>query len=271
MRVRLRPLEWLAARHPLGVEAAAVVILYALYEAARGLVAGNRSAAVHHAQLIASYERSVHIFVEADVQHAAQAVPGLVGTLGLFYLTLHLSITIAYLLWLHRRRPEAFPVVRTALFAASALALIGYVAFPTAPPRMAALGIGDTISSDGIDLDHGLISSLYNPFAAVPSIHICYALVIGVSLVRFGRRRALRVAGLLYPALVLAIVVATGNHFFFDALAGAAVAVAGLAFAVLVARRPARSPQLSAGAARRTRGCRSAVLAGRTADGSLSS
>jgi PAP2 superfamily len=241
MKPRLRlPLAWLAARHSLWIEAAAVVILYALYEATRGLVAGDPSAAVHHAQLIASYERSAHVFVEADVQRAAQAVPGLVRALGFFYLTLHLGVTIGYLLWLHRRRPEAFPLVRTALFAASALALIGYVAFPTAPPRMAAIGIGDTLSRDGIDLNHGLISSLYNPFAAVPSIHICYALIIGVSLIRFGRRPSLRIAGVLYPALVLTIVVATGNHFFFDALAGAAVAAAGLASATLVARQPAR-------------------------------
>jgi hypothetical protein len=242
MRPRLRlPVEWLAARHSLAVEAAAVVVLYALYEATRGLVAGDPSAAFQHAQLIASYERTMHIFVEADVQHAAQAVPGLVGTLGLFYLTLHLGVTIAYLLWLHRRRPGAFPLVRTSLLVASALALIGYVVFPAAPPRMAALGIGDTLSSDGIDLNHGLISSLYNPFAAVPSIHICYALIIGISLVRFGGRRVLRIAGLLYPGLVLTIVVATGNHFFFDAFAGAAVAAAGLAAAIAVARQPARA------------------------------
>lgn len=225
------PLDWLATRHSLKVEAAAVVILYALYEATRGLVAGDPTVALRHARLIASYERSMHVFVEGNVQHAAQAVPGLVGTLGIFYLTLHLSVTIACLLWLHRRRPKAFPFVRTALLVASALALIGYVVFPAAPPRMAGLGIGDTISSDGIDLNHGLISSLYNPFAAVPSIHVCYALIIGATLVRVGRRRALQIAGLLYPMLVLAIIVATGNHFFFDALAGAAVALVGMAAA----------------------------------------
>ena len=240
MKPRLRqPLAWLAVRHSLAVEATAVVVLYALYEATRGLVAGDPAAALHHARLVASYERSIHIFAEADVQHAVQAVPGLVGTLGLFYLTLHLGVTIAYLLWLHRRRPEAFPFVRTALFVASGLALIGYVAFPTAPPRMASLGIGDTLSSDGVDLNHGLISSLYNPFAAVPSIHICYALIIGASLVRFGRRRVLTAAGLLYPVLVLTIVVATGNHFFFDALAGAVVGIVGMAAA---ARAKVRLP-----------------------------
>jgi hypothetical protein len=62
--------------------------------------------------------------------------------------------------------------VRTALLLASGLALVGFLAFPTAPPRLAALGIADTISGGDVDLNHGLVSSLYNPFAAVPSMHV---------------------------------------------------------------------------------------------------
>ena len=116
--------------------------------------------AVHHARMIASLERSLHVFVEANVQHAARALPGAIGALGFLYLTLHLAGTATFLLWLHRRRPTAFPLVRTTLLIASGLALIGYVAFPTAPPRMAALGIADTISGGHVDLNHGLVSSL---------------------------------------------------------------------------------------------------------------
>ena len=93
----------------------AVVALYGLYETSRGLVVGGSATAVRHARAIASLERSLHVFGEAHVQHAAQAVPGLIGTLGVLYLTLHLAATGLYLLWLHRRRPAAFPVVRTAL------------------------------------------------------------------------------------------------------------------------------------------------------------
>src|SRR5512133_1062544 len=203
---------WLAERHPVGVEAALVVGLYAVYETSRGLVAGGPGVALHHARMIASLERSLHVFVEANLQHAAGALPGLIGMLGLLYLTLHLTVTGTYLLWLHRRRPDAFPLVRTTLLLASALALIGYLAFPTAPPRAATLGIADTISGGHVDLDHGLITSLYNPFAAVPSMHVGYAVIVGASLVRHGRRRSLRVLGLLYPALVVFVVVATGNH-----------------------------------------------------------
>ena len=238
--VRARaPLVWAAERHSVGVEAFAVLALYGLYEATRGLIVGDRASAVRHAHDVASLERSLHVFVEGHVQDAARSLPGLLGTLGMLYLTLHLTVTGLYLLWLHRRRPNAFPFVRTTLLLASALALIGYLAFPTAPPRDASLGIADTISGGRVDLNHGLISSLYNPFAAVPSMHVGYAVIIGASLVHHGARPLLRVLGVAYPALVLFVVVATGNHFLVDAAAGIAVAAVGgaLAYAAVHAGR----------------------------------
>jgi hypothetical protein len=223
---------WLSTRHSLPVELAMVIGVYAAYEATRGLVAGGAHVALRHAQDIVSLERSLHIFVEDSVQHAALAVPGLIGTLDFAYLTLHLSLTGAVLLWLHRRRADAYPFVRTTLLLATALAVVGYVVFPTAPPRLSGLGIADTISGGHVDLNAGLVSSLYNPFAAVPSMHIGYALIVGTSLARHAPRLIARLAGLAYPPFVLLVIVATGNHFLVDAAAGAAVA----AVALLVAR-----------------------------------
>ncbi len=240
---RSRPIiAWLAERHSLGVELVAVGVLYGLYETSRGLVAGASATAVAHARAIASLERSLHLFGEAAVQHAAREVPGLIGTLDVLYLTLHLAATGLCLLWLHRRRPAAFPAVRTALLAASSLALIGFLAFPTAPPRLAALGIGDSVSQSTLDLNRGLVSALYNPYAAVPSMHICYATIVGASLVLHGGRRSLRVLGLVYPVLQLFVVIATGNHFFFDAMTGAAVAAISIPAGAAVSRS-AREPQ----------------------------
>jgi len=234
-----RPFAWLSRRHTLAAEVAVIVGLYALYEMSRGLVAYDPAAAEHHARMIVSLERSLHVFVEGQVQNAADGLPGLIGALGFFYLTLHLVVTGACLLWLHRRRPEAFPFVRSTLLVASALALIGYVAFPTAPPRLAAVGIADTISAGDVNLNHGLVSSLYNPFAAVPSMHFGYAVVVGATLLRLGGRPLLRVLGVLYPVLVLLVIVATGNHFLFDAAAGATVAAVAAGICAAVARASA--------------------------------
>ena len=212
-----------------------VLGLYAVYEATRGLVAGDAAVALRHAHEVISLERSLHVFVEARVQHAALAVPGLIGTLGFAYLTLHLSLSGGLLVWLHRRRPAAYPFVRTTLLLATALAVIGYVVFPTAPPRLSGVGIVDTVSGGDVDLNTGLVSSLYNPFAAVPSLHIGYALIVGASVARHASHLSIRLAGLAYPPLVLLVIVATGNHFLLDAAAGAGVAgVAFLAARLLV-------------------------------------
>jgi PAP2 superfamily len=236
---RLR--DWLSTRHSMPIELALILGLYAVYEGTRGLVAGDERVALRHARDVVSLERSLHIFVEGHVQHAALAVPGLIGTLGFAYLTLHLSLTGGLLLWLHRRRPAAYPFVRTTLLLTSALAVIGYLVFPTAPPRLSDVGILDAVSSRHVDLKTGFVSSLYNPYAAVPSMHVGYALIVGASIARHAPHVITRLAGLAYPALVLLMIVATGNHFFVDAAAGAAVAGAALLAARLLVR-PWRTP-----------------------------
>jgi hypothetical protein len=237
---RLR--DRLSTRHSLPIELAFILGLYAVYEGTRGLVAGDERVALSHARDVISLERSLHIFVEGPIQHAALAVPGLIGTLGVAYLTLHLSVTGGLLLWLHRSRPAAYPFVRTTLLLASALAVIGYLVFPTAPPRLSNVGILDAVSSRHVDLNAGLVSSLYNPYAAVPSMHVGYALIVGASIARYAPHLITRLAGLAYPPLVLLVIVATGNHFFVDAAAGAAVVgVALLAARLLV--RPSRTPR----------------------------
>jgi len=224
----------LSTRHSLRVEAVIVLGFYALYEVSRGLVVGDEQAAVQHARAVVALERSLHLFVEHDVQRAAYAVPGLIETLGGMYLAFHLAVTGGYLVWLHQRRPSEFPLVRTTLVIANGLALVGYLVYPTAPPRLAGIGVTDTVSNDHIDLNTGLISALYNPLAALPSMHFGYALVVGASLLRCGRRAAVRLTGATYPALVMVIIVATGNHFFVDAAAGAAVVGLAVGLAIVI-------------------------------------
>jgi hypothetical protein len=228
--------RWFSLRQTAAAEAGLILGFYASYEAARGLVAGARQPAIHHAHEILSLERRFHFFAEPQVQRLARDIPGLLGTLDVAYLTLHLTVTSALLLWLYRRRPAAFPLVRTTLIIASALSLIGFLAFPTAPPRMAATGLSDTVSHGAVNLNHGLVSSLYNPYAAIPSMHAGYALIVGAALLRYGHRALLRFAGVLYPPFVLLVIVATGNHFFFDAATGALVAATSAVVALPLTR-----------------------------------
>src|SRR6266487_4650486 len=242
-RGRLR--SWLSARHSLRDEAAVVLVLYGLYELGRGLVVGNAAEAERHAHRLVALERSLHLFVEANLQRAAHTLPGLTSLLDVAYLTLHLAVTAAVLLWLHRRHAAAFPFVRTTLLLASGLALVGFLAYPTAPPRLAGVGIVDTVSSGRVDLNRGLISSVYNPYAAVPSMHVGYALIVATSLLRHGRHLLVRALGALYPPFVLLVIVATGNLFFFDAAAGAIVAGVAATTSALITR-PAATGRVTA-------------------------
>jgi hypothetical protein len=116
----------------------------------------------------------------------------------------------------------------------------GFLAFPTAPPRAAAIGLDDTVSGRHVELNSGLVSALYNPYAAVPSLHVGYAAVVGVTLAAIARTKWVRALGAFYPAFVTLTVVATGNHFFFDAAAGVVVVGFGYLATQLIIRCFAR-------------------------------
>ena len=109
------------------------------------------------------------------------------------YIALHFIGTAVFLVWLHRRHRGRFPLVRNTLIGATAIALMIYVLFPVAPPRLASLGFVDTVThSAKVNLSSDLLGSLYNPFAAVPSLHFGYALLVGVTLAKLRSARLVR-------------------------------------------------------------------------------
>src|SRR5262245_46990607 len=214
--------------HRGSVEVATLVALYAFYELVRGQGHATVAAARAHTDWVVSLERHLHVFGERAIQHAADAVPGAPTLLGIAYIALHFLGTTAFLVWLYRRHRERFAIVRNTLIAATGIALTLYVLFPVAPPRLAALGFVDTVThSAKVNLSSDALGSLYNPFAAVPSLHFGYALLVGVTIATIARRPLVRALALSYPLVMLLVIVATGNHFFFDAAAGALAIGAG--------------------------------------------
>jgi hypothetical protein len=242
------PLASLLARPHNGVaEVAALFALYGIYEFVRGFGGASLEVARAHASDIVALERALGVYGERGVQQLAEGIPGLPAVLGVAYIGLHIVATAGVLAWVYRRRRDHFPIVRTTLVASTALSLAIYVLYPVAPPRLAGLGFADTVTTHaGLNLSSDLLGSLYNPFAAVPSLHFGYALLAGVAVARLARRRAQRMLGAAYPPVMLAIIVATGNHFLFDAVAGGAVVLAGW----LVARRVVAGASSRATAAR---------------------
>jgi hypothetical protein len=214
--------------YPGRVELAALAVLYGAYELVRGFGTEDWVAARAHTADIVALERRLHLFVEQDVQDLVGFLPGAPAVLGFLYVALHFVGTAGVLAWVHSRRRHAFPFLRTTLIVSTGLALAGYVLYPATPPRLADLGFADTVSNHtGLNLSSDLLGSLYNPIAAVPSLHFGYSLIVGVAIAQLASRRSLRLTGAAYPALMLLIIVATGNHFLFDAVAGGLVVAAG--------------------------------------------
>jgi PAP2 superfamily protein len=221
------------------VELATIIGLYSVYEIVRGQGHATLAGARAHTDAIVSLERHLHVFGERAVQRAAHAVPALPTTLGIAYIALHFVGTAVFLVWLYRKHPERFPIVRNTMIFATGVALSIYVLYPVAPPRLAGLGFVDTVSHNAkVNLSSDLLGSLYNPFAAVPSLHFGYALLVGVTVGLVARNRIVRLIGWSYPLVMLLVIVGTGNHFFFDA-AGGALAI-GIGFAAASWVEPAR-------------------------------
>jgi hypothetical protein len=200
------------------------------YQASRALVIGDASVATSHAWEVLRLERGLGLDVEGTIQDWAVTTPGVPESLNTFYLAGHLPITAAFFVWLFRRRRHAYRLVRDGFLAANAIALCAFVTFPTAPPRLIeGAGLADTLRAEsGVDLHGGPLAGWFNPYAAVPSMHFGYALLVGVGVAALTRWWAARLAGLAYPVLVLVAITATGNHFVLDAAAGALVMALGL-------------------------------------------
>ena len=212
-----------------GVAQLAVVLgAFGAYEAARHAMEPNWAQAFANADRIVSAEQVLGLAWEQSLQRAFLALPDLVAALNLFYFVGHFLFTGIFFVWLYRRSRDGFRSFRDGFLAATAIAVVIHWLYPTAPPRLAGVGLEDTLLLlSGIDIGSPSTSALSNPVAAVPSLHAAYALGVGVGVIRFARSHLVRLGGLVYPPLVVLTIVVTGNHFVLDAVAGMAVLGAG--------------------------------------------
>jgi membrane-associated phospholipid phosphatase len=203
---------------------------FTLYNLVRGLVGdGNAYKPFSDAMRIIDFERAAHIFVEPSINAWAQSKHVLIDATDWIYLNGHFFVTLGVLAFIYVRRNDSFYFVRNVVMISMALALVGYWLYPTAPPRMfGEWGFTDSVSqfmTGGTGyIDYGPAKAFTNFYAAVPSMHVCFALVIGISMSRLVRRRAARIAWCVYPLLVTFVVVATANHYFTDVFLGAVTA-----------------------------------------------
>lgn len=227
MRLMPRVREVLARRDAVA-QIAVVLGAFAAYEAARHAMQPNWSQAFANARRVETVEQVLGVAWEQSLQRAFLAIPDLIPALNIFYFVGHFIFTAVFFVWLYRRSWDGFRSFRDAFLIATAISVVVHYLFPTAPPRLAGVGLEDTLLIvSGIDIGSPTSAAYSNPVAAVPSLHAAYALGVGIGVVRYGRSSLVRVAGALYPPLVILTIVVTGNHFVLDAVAGIAVIGAG--------------------------------------------
>ena len=207
-----------------------VIGLAETYRLLRRLIPTDWPLAIANAHQVLRLEQVANFAWEKGMQHWFLQFPDVVKAMNWFYLSSHFVVTGAFFVWLYWRNREGFSIFRDGFLLATAISLVIHWKYPTAPPRLADIGVRDTIDLySGVNIgkpDHERFS---NPVAAVPSLHAGWALALGVGLILYARSALLRAAGIVYPSAVMLTIVVTGNHFIFDAMAGALVMAVGFA------------------------------------------
>ncbi|WP_202868183.1 phosphatase PAP2 family protein [Kribbella sindirgiensis] len=205
-------------------EVALLAALFGVYNLGRFLSAEHAGSAFRHADELIRWEAWLGLPSEATIQHHALKIDGLAQLANVFYAGVHFPLTAIVLLWLLIRRPAEYAKARWALASLTGLALIGHMFFPLAPPRMMP-GWVDT----GVLLGQSVYgpsthSGVANQFAAMPSLHVGWALMVAVFLIRASRSRR-RWLWIAHPLLTFTVVVVTANHYWLDGLVAIALAV----------------------------------------------
>jgi hypothetical protein len=227
-RLRPRPRWW--------AELLLLAVVYSAYSAGRLLARGDVSTAVSHGLAVMRIEQTLFLNVEHPLNRLFTSTPALGIPADFGYASLHYLVTPAVLIWIFRRRSAHYRAARTWLMLSTLLGLIGFTLLPTSPPRLLAAGYGfvDTMaqySSYGwwgaqASAPRGL-GGMTNQYAAMPSLHVGWALWCGVMLWRHARTPVMKWLGAAYPVVITVVVMGTANHYLLDAVAGAAVMTAG--------------------------------------------
>lgn len=225
-----------------------VLAFYAVYTFIRntGVETDSATEAFDNALDVISVERAMGLYHEETIQDWFLGSTWFIRFWNIFYGSFHFVVTTGALVWCFRRMPGRYPLWRNTLAATTALALIGFAFFPLMPPRLLppSYGFVDTLAKVGglWSFDSGAMKEISNQYAAMPSLHFGWsawsALVLWPAT---EGRRAWRIALASYPLLTLFAIVVTANHFWIDAVGGAAVLGAGYAVAALASSRIARA------------------------------
>lgn len=208
-------------------------LVYGLYLAVRGIAIASPDEAIANARDVVHLERALGLFHEESLQTAFGAAD---KALSFYYLLGFAPLLAGILVWLALGHRPLYRELRSLLLVSISLAVVVHVLLPVAPPRLVpGLGIADTV---GLDHDHGSLAGIpFNPYAAMPSMHVGWSLLVGLVALKASSSLLLRVLFVAHPVVMAVAVTATGNHYFLDSAAGVVVAVTAIGLWKIVGSR----------------------------------
>jgi hypothetical protein len=215
-----------APRVRLGRQVVIVVAAVAAYFLVRGATEAAYGDALRNARLLVDVERWLGLYWEPALQDALVDSPRVASVLNSIYIYGHWPVIAVSLFWLARRHPAGYFRTRNAMLLSGAIGLVVFVSFPVAPPRLAALGMTDTVSVASEAYRVLQPTMFTNQYAAMPSLHVGWDLLIGLGLATALGRPLLRALALAMPVAMLVAVVLTANHYVIDAVVGAGLTTA---------------------------------------------
>ncbi|NEE00351.1 phosphatase PAP2 family protein [Phytoactinopolyspora halotolerans] len=212
-----------------------VLILTAalLYSLVRGMTDDRVGLAFDNAERLISFQQSIGLFVEPDIQSWVVGHDAVINVINAIYIAGYWPVLVGTLVWLLLRHPDRYPLYRNALLASGAITLVIFALFPLAPPRfLPEYGFVDTVSDNSSAYRDFSASPFVNEYAAMPSLHFGWILLLGIAWTTVGRSAMAKVFGATMPVLMFLAIVLTGNHYILDGIVGGTVVLLGLVVAV---------------------------------------
>ncbi len=215
-----------------------VGVAFLLYFLVRGSVVDRTGEAVHRAIRIIDLEQKWGFFWELELQTLIMGSKGMVQLFNAIYFWLDFPLIVVVGLWLYFWHRHQYTITRDAILTSGAIALVIYHLFPVAPPRLLpAFGFVDTMAVfSNVNYQAQSTQPFVNPYAAVPSLHVGWALLLMLGIMSATRSKPLWFLAALLPVAQFAAIVLTANHFIFDAIIGVIVSLMGLVIAIMLQR-----------------------------------
>ena len=218
-------------------QAALIALAVLFYFGVRGLTESAAAVAIEHGLDVLALEQRLGIAFTPEFQETITDVPFLATLGNWIYIWGHWPVIVATLIWLHERHRYHYLMLRNAMFLSGAIGLIIFMTYPVAPPRLINAGFVDTVTSWSSSYRVLQPPSLVNKYAAIPSLHVGWNLLVGIEIWRASRLLLTRTIAVVGPLLMPLSVIVTANHYVLDAVAGIAVAMIGFLIASKITLR----------------------------------